>query len=617
MRTPFLIDNLLNEINRSINETACADISVAKEIIKHLNDLCKPALEKSELQLDSLPTFWPPRLAHAMRTRECAVFFGAGLSMPCGIPGWGNILSEYFGIEKTLLDDEKLKSDPLTIAELASQRLGHEVLQDTLRSVMSRGDKFSTNHLMLAALRIPIYITTNYDGLFEKAWQFINGNIIPVVVNNADLNKKEVRTALDNNTGVLFKIHGCASRRDEYLILTRRDYRRHYRLNANFFEQLKELLRHRHTLFLGFSHNDPEVSRLVEDIIYDYEHSIEGGNNVASRPHFYSLQFNMRSHTPELFAARGIVALHPPFVTTQIEHIQSQALCVALADMATIRCHPTPININTYERLQNIIDCLSTELREGLKELENVLPDAMEYLEGNQDRKWLANVQKKLGPLASQGTYLTDDQGLVKVYETHPRIPPQDRYTKDSFSQRPYFQQAKTFRVKFVSDTTSSVFNQNSTFFLCCPLISDGHMNGLLFSACQIGQWKTPLDLARTLWAEGMSLLLIDSNGLCMLPPNDEFPIKGNDIDGNPTPNSGYSYQRLLSLSRRDLLTKHIANSVIPIFLDDDVLRFADGYSQFSVISEIPETRWKVAISIPIIVARFKGQQGNASDALS
>ena len=57
-------------------------------------------------------------------------------------PVGGKILSEYFGLEKALLDDDDLKSDPLTIAELASQRLGHEILQDTLRSVMSRADKF-------------------------------------------------------------------------------------------------------------------------------------------------------------------------------------------------------------------------------------------------------------------------------------------------------------------------------------------------------------------------------------------------------------------------------------------------------------------------------------------
>jgi len=606
LQTPFLIKNLSQEINRSVTNEACADVPVAEAIRKHLEEVCERALALDQLQLDSLPTFWPPRLAHAMRTGESAVFFGAGLSIPCGIPGWNKILAEYFGLEKALLDDDELKSDPLTTAELASQRLGHEVLQDTLRSVMSRADKFSTNHLLLAALRLPIYITTNYDVLFEKAWRFVNSKPIPVVVNSADLGRDEVRRALTENTGVLFKIHGCASRLDEYLILTRRDYRRHYRLNKAFFEQLKELLRDRHTLFLGFSHNDPEVSRLVEDTIYEYEHLRDGGNHVSTRPHFYSLQFDMRSHTPEVFAARGIVALHPPLITAQIEYVRSQGLGIALADMATIRCHPKSPDFHVYQRLQKVVNSLSTELREGLLKLEAVSLYALEYLGGNHDTSWLEEVQQSLGSLASQGTYLLNDQGIPEAYATPPGISHQDRATKPgySFSDRPYFRQAKTFRTKFVSDVAESVFNENSTFFLCCPLMSDGYMKGLLFSACQIGQWNTPRDLARIFWDDDMALLLIDSNGLCLLPPNNEFPVTDVDQNGHQTPNSGYPHRRLLYLSRRDLLTTHIANSVIPISLDDDVLRFADGYSQFSVIADIPETRWKVAVSVPIVTVK-------------
>jgi hypothetical protein len=602
--TPFQISNLSQEIVRSVTAGVCADSNVAEEIRKHLDGVYTQVLHRSPLILDSFPTFWPPRLANAMRIGECALFFGAGMSVPCGIPGWGRILAEYFGLEKALLDDDDLKSDPLTIAELASQRLGHEILQDTLRSVMSRAEKFSTNHLLLAALRLPIYITTNYDVLFEKAWQFVNGTQIPVVVNSADLNRPEVQNAIDNGTGVLFKIHGCASRHEEYLILTRRDYRRHYRLNSDFFTKLKLLLRSRHTLFLGFSHTDPEVSRLVEDTIYECEHHWEMGDYSGPRPHFFSLQFDMRSHTPEVFAARGIVALRPPTVIASIENIRSQALGVALADMATIRCHSEPPDVQVYERLQHVVDRLSLELKDGLLKLSAVSTHAMEYIAGNRDDRWLVDVQEQLGTMASQGTYLTDDQGLVIAYATPLGIPHANRASTAGFSRRPYFQQAKTFRAKFVSDTAASVFNQNSTFFLCCPLMSGGYMAGLLFTACQIGQWNTPIELAQTFWEQDMALLLIDSNGICLLPSQNEFPLSGLGDNNIYTANSGYSYRRLLSLSRRDLLTKHIANSVIPISLDDDVRRFADGYSQFSVISEIPETRWKVAVSMPIMASR-------------
>lgn len=604
MLIPFQINNLSREVARSVIESTCADPTVAEEIRKYLDGDCTKIVAQPQLTLEALPTFWPPRLANAMRSGDCALFFGAGMSIPCGIPGWGKILAEYFGLEKTLLDDDDLKSDPLTTAELASQRLGHEILQETLRSVMARAEKYSTNHLLLAALRLPIYITTNYDVLFEKAWQFINGAPIPVVVNSADLNRPGVESALANGTGVLFKIHGCTSRRDEYLILTRRDYRRHYRLNSDFFTRLKQILRSRHTLFLGFSHTDPEVSRLVEDTIYEFEHLCEVGDHSAPRPHFFSLQFDMRSHTPEVFAARGLVALRPPPVTADIENIRSQGLGVALSDMATIRCHPYSPDIQIYEQLQEVVNGLSAELSKGLAILDAASPQALAHLKRNGDNKWLIELQASLGALGSQGTYLANDQGMVVTYATPPGIPHEDRAAIAGFSKRPYFQQAKTFRTKFVSDTASSVFNQHSTFFLCCPLMSEGFMSGLLFTACQIGQWNVPLEFARSFWERDMALILMDSNGICLLPPQDEFPLIGIDDDGKHTPNTGYSHRHLLCLSRRDLLIKHISNSVIPISLDDDVLRFADGYSQFSVISEIPETRWKVAVSIPIVSAR-------------
>ena len=401
--------------------------------------------------------------------------------------------------------------------------------------------------MLVAALRLPVYITTNYDVLFEKAWKFVNGKEIPVIVNSADLDRPDVQRAIDDGTGVLFKIHGCASRRDEYLILTRRDYRRHYRLNSDFFAKLKDIIRIRHTLFLGFSHTDPEVSRLVEDTIYEYEHLWEEGEHDGPRPHFFSLQFDMRSHTPEVFAARGIVALRSPPMTGPLENIRSQRLGVALADMATIRCHSASPDVEVYEHLQHIVDTLSTELRQGLEHLETASPYALIHLDDNRDCGWLEELQQKLGPAGEpRGVSKRMTKDLSLSMRLQRQYPMMNRATTAGFSQRPYFQQAKTFRTKFVSDSAESVFNQRSTFFLCCPLMSDGHMAGLLFSACQIGQWNTPLDLARTLWGRDEALLLIDSNGLCLLPSQNEFPLDGLNENGDYTANSGYSHRRLL-----------------------------------------------------------------------
>jgi NAD-dependent SIR2 family protein deacetylase len=147
------------------------------------------------------------------------VFFGAGLSIPCGIPGWGELL-RIFKIERAIFEDVDLQSDPLTMAELASKQTGHDNLQKILRQTSAAVKSFSINHALIAALGCPIYITTNYDVLFEEAWYQVHGSRIPVVVNDADITLSPVQDALSKGNGVLFKIHGSAEREQEHLILT-------------------------------------------------------------------------------------------------------------------------------------------------------------------------------------------------------------------------------------------------------------------------------------------------------------------------------------------------------------------------------------------------------------
>jgi hypothetical protein len=135
------------------------------------------------------------------------------------------------------------------------------------------------------------------------------------------------------------------------------------------------------------------------------------------------------------------------------------------------------------------------------------------------------------------------------------------------------------------------------------PILSKEQPIGLLFSAAQVGQWKTPVERAQELWGKGMSLSLIDSNGVCLLPPRNEFSadspaalIAGETADAN----LGYQHERLVELSRRDLLIRHLSRSVVPVTQDDDVLELARDLKEFSVVAEVPQTHWKVAVSIPV-----------------
>lgn len=441
----FPLTAVIDELSKQISSGMLA----AEEVKKYVKDELSPRLKKTNATWEEFATFWPPRCIDAAKNNNAMIFFGAGLSMPCGIPTWNQLLSETFGLEKTLASDKELSGDPLTLAELASQYLGSEVLQSMLRDEMVKPRKHSISHALIAALRFPYYITTNYDLLFEQAWNEVNNrDDLIVVTNDGDLLSTEFKTAQLEGKSILFKIHGNAERESEHMILTRKDYR----INDDMFEIVRSLLKEKHTIFLGFSHNDPEVSRLVDDAIFDFEKSI-GGASSDPRPQFYSLQFDMKEHTPEIFAARGIVTLMPPIVKSSLDHVKTKSLAIALSDLLIAQ------TFNLHKSAS-----FDDDLRDSTKEISDILEDCLEKLGGYEtdaksfisnpkgSQSWLDTLCDDLGNLASQGVYLTDEFGQCLCSSTPQGIPSSSRNFTSPMNERPYFRQSKSFREPFVSD---------------------------------------------------------------------------------------------------------------------------------------------------------------------
>lgn len=159
------------------------------------------------------------------------------------------------------------------------------------------------------------------------------------------------------------------------------------------------------------------------------------------------------------------------------------------------------------------------------------------------------------------------------------------------------------YREPFVASTLESVFNGNATAFLCVPILDpESIYRGLVFSAFQVGAWKTPLEIRDELrgdWGERLSFVLIDSDGVLLLPPNDEFePIGARVDEEDPGDNVGFGFEALLRLSRRDKLVERVWNNIVPLARDDDVLRLGD-VEMYSVVADVPRTRWKLALSVP------------------
>lgn len=561
------------------------------------------AAGRYESRLDAFATFLPPRLVRAAKERCCVTFFGAGISAEAGIPLWWDLLAR-LGVARDLVNEPELADDPLTAAEVLAHQIGMPSLDEALRGAIKKATRPTFAHFLLAQLYQDVYITTNYDCLFETAWEHLHGVRPKVVTTDADLKDLDLTRPLcktADDAPIVFKLHGSVHIAEEELILTRGQYRRHYRSNRQMFECIRGLLGSANTFFLGFGHRDPEITRLVEDVIHSFELR---DDSDTRRPAFYSLQFNMRERTPEIFAARGIVALHPPLSLEPPEGVDPRtvALSRSLIDLLAGIDSNAHQELDVDDTLAAALASLEDEVADGLGLVQALAERIGEHLDA-VDPDALRACGEQLGELAGQGLYVLNAAGrTIESWQPDGLAMP-ERRTAD-FRERPYIRQARMYRERFVSTTAVSLFNGNATAFLCVPILrADKAYGGLVFSAFQVGSWTTPLRLQQEVLAahasKDVSFVLVDGNGVVLLPPNAEFEPQDARVPGETVGrNVGFPFERLRRLSRRDKLVERVWNNIVPLAQDDDVLRLGD-VDMYSVVAEVKQTRWKLALSLP------------------
>jgi hypothetical protein len=556
--------------------------------------------------LKAFGTFLPPRLVRVVSERQCVPFFGSGISAEADLPSWWDLLDR-LGFSADLKKDPELAHDPLTAAEVLGSQMGMPVLDNSLRTAIKRATRPTLAHFLLCLLNQDVYVTTNYDCLFEMAWNELNEVRPRVITTDADLKRHGVDGGSfekDEGSPLIFKLHGSVENSSEELILTRSQYRRHYRTNQEMFEAVRRCLAESNTLFVGFGHRDPEITRLVEDVIHIFETEAAKGE---TGPAFYSLQFNMGEKTPEIFAARGMVALQPPLTLEPPEEVDARTVALVRSEFDLLGAVESSVHaeMDLDAPLSDALDELGSELGAGLETLgaaaEAIGGDPLETV----DEARLVELTEELGELGGQGVYLLNPADAIVRVGLPPDLKLPDRKVMD-LHERPYVRQAHMYREPFVSTTVRSLFNGNSTAFLCRPLLEDEkRYRGLLFSAFQVGAWNLPLELRDRLRerspSEELSFVLVDGDGVLLLPPNTEFSPRKASVPGEAkTANVGFDFDRLVRLSRRDKLVERVWNNIVPLARDDDVLRLGD-VEMYSVVAEVPHTRWKLALSVPTL----------------
>jgi hypothetical protein len=179
--------------------------------------------------------------------------------------------SQHQELVKEYLD----KQDYLFAAELIKDSLSaaqwDQLIQDEFGQIADPSDL----HRAIVALDQRVVVTTNFDKLLEDAWADPNAMLThhPQVITKLDSTAFKI---FRDNRSYLIKLHGTVDD-PEFMIFTQSDYTRHAYVNWAYSSFIETLLTTYTVLFIGFSMNDPALSRLVEMHAHRYP---------LSRPHY-------------------------------------------------------------------------------------------------------------------------------------------------------------------------------------------------------------------------------------------------------------------------------------------------------------------------------------------
>ena len=180
---------------------------------------------------------------------------GAGVSIPAGLPTWGQLLEKLAKAGRVPIDEGFRRLTALDQAQyLSAERDG---IGKELASIISAARVPSLSHTFLASLGCREAVTTNYDRLYEKAVRMQRGR-----GNVATIMPWEPPQA---GKPWILKMHGDVKDPGS-IVLTRQQFVRYDAETRPAGALLQTLLLTRHVLFVGASLNDDNVVRLAYEV---------------------------------------------------------------------------------------------------------------------------------------------------------------------------------------------------------------------------------------------------------------------------------------------------------------------------------------------------------------
>lgn len=196
------------------------------------------------------------RLAEEARRGNLVLFLGSGISAGAGLPTWSALVEDL--ARQSGMQEEELRAlrrlDLLDQARVVELRLGGQRALGRKLAERLRIHSFSLTCALLAGLPVQEVVTTNFNEMFERASRSIG--LQTAVLPYAPASPAE---------RWILKMHGSTHQPDD-IVITREDYMRYASRRSALRGIVQSLLFTRHMLFVGFSLNDDNFHRIVDEV---------------------------------------------------------------------------------------------------------------------------------------------------------------------------------------------------------------------------------------------------------------------------------------------------------------------------------------------------------------